>query len=98
MPWLCLGPPILTTPDSILIASRVNAALFATEMGRSRWNLLTAARQRLTYAGIEMLGAVLCRPHPPTTAVLAVPTQVPSVTCPNGGFVTDCECADASLL
>ena len=54
------GPDILSTPDSVLIAAKCNAALFATELGLSRWNQVAAARQRLEYTGIPLLGAILC--------------------------------------
>ena len=52
------GPPILTTAESLLIASKFELCLLAFSMGKSRWNLLAAACSRLALCGTGILGAV----------------------------------------
>ena len=53
------GPAILTSPESVLLASQVECTLLAMVIGKSRWNLIAAAKQRLHGVGANVLGAVM---------------------------------------
>jgi Mrp family chromosome partitioning ATPase/capsular polysaccharide biosynthesis protein len=52
------GPAILTTAESLLVASKIEFSLLVFGMGKSRWNLLAAARSRLGQCGTYVMGAV----------------------------------------
>ena len=53
------GPAVLTTAESVLLASQLDNTLFTFVMGKSRWNLLAAAHHRLDFARVPVLGAVI---------------------------------------
>lgn len=53
------GPPILTSPESVLMASLTDTALLTVVVGKSRWNLLAAAQHRCASVGIHVFGAVM---------------------------------------
>ena len=59
------GPAILTSPESVLLAAHVDRTLLATVIGRSRWNRLAAARDRMESVALPVLGCVLtaAKPH-----------------------------------
>ncbi len=56
-----LGPPLLTTPDSVLLAAKCEFSVVAIDMGASRWDRVQAARQRLEVTPAKLLGAIVCR-------------------------------------
>lgn len=52
------GSPVLNQAESVLLATQVDTTVFAIVQGKSRWNLLAAARHRLQFANAKILGAV----------------------------------------
>lgn len=58
-------PPLLETPDAVLLAPQLDGVLLVLEAEGTRWEVAREARQRLAAAGATVIGAVLNKkPHP----------------------------------
>ncbi len=53
-----LGPAVLTNPESVLLASKVDITVLCVDLGRTRLDSLHAARNRLQLPGSKILAVV----------------------------------------
>ncbi len=53
------GPAVMSSAESLLLASQVDQTVLAVFYGTSRWNQLAASEQVAVEAGIAVLGSIL---------------------------------------
>ena len=69
------GPAIISSAESLLLASHVDQTLLAVFPGTSRWNELAASDEMAKQAGIAVFGAVLHSGERPATLTLRFDRQ-----------------------